>query len=62
MPRGEKLFRFMADLMLREFYGRVITRFEDGKVTNVETETRWMWEYKDLPMKTDTEPGLRPWW
>jgi hypothetical protein len=36
MPRGEKLFRFVASLMLRDFYGTVTIRFESGKVTHVE--------------------------
>ena len=49
MPRREKLFRFLADLMLREFYGLVIIRFESGKVTHVETETRRTWRYRDPP-------------
>ena len=49
MPRGEKLFRFLASLILREFYGTVTIRFEAGKVTHVETETRRVWQYKDLP-------------
>ena len=52
MPRGDKRFRFLADLMLREFYGSAIMRFEGGKVTYVETETRRMWRYKDLPEET----------
>ena len=51
MPRGEKRFRFLADLMLREFYGQAGIRFEGGKVTHVETETRRTWQYKDLPDK-----------
>ena len=49
MKTGEKLFRFLASLILREFYGTVIIRFEGGKVTHVETQTRRMWQYKDLP-------------
>ena len=49
MPRGEKLFKFLADLMLREFYGTGIIRFEAGKATHVETETQRRWQYKDLP-------------
>jgi len=49
MPRGEKLFRFLTNLMLRDFYGVVIIRMEAGKVTHVETETRRVWEYKELP-------------
>lgn len=48
MPRGEKLFRFLASLILRGFYGTVTMRFEAGKVTHVETETRRTWPYKDL--------------
>jgi len=49
MSKGEKLFRFLAALMLDKFYGTVTIRFESGKVTHVETETRRMWQYRDLP-------------
>jgi hypothetical protein len=49
MPRGERLFKFLASLMLQHFYGTVTIRFECGKVTHVETETRQMWQYRDLP-------------
>jgi hypothetical protein len=49
MPRGEKLFKFLASLMMRGFYGNVTIRLEAGKVTHVETETRRTWQYKDLP-------------
>jgi len=49
MPRGEKLFKFLASLMLRRFYGIVTIRFEAGKVTHVETDTRRVWQYKNLP-------------
>ncbi len=49
MPRSEKLFRFLARLMLDKFYGTVTIRFESGKVTHVETETRRSWQYKHLP-------------
>ncbi len=49
MRRGEKLFKFLASLMLRRFYGTVTIRFESGKVTHVETETGRTWQYKDLP-------------
>ena len=52
MPRGEKLLKFLASLMLREFYGTVTIRFEAGKVTHVETETRRVWQYKELPEET----------
>jgi hypothetical protein len=49
MSKGEKLFRFLASLMLDRFYGKVTIRFEAGKVTHVETETRCAWQYKELP-------------
>jgi hypothetical protein len=49
MAPGEKLSRFPADLMLARFYGTATIRFEAGKVTHVEAETRRTWEYKDLP-------------
>lgn len=53
MRRGEKLFRFLAALMMRNFYGSVTIHFEAGKVTHVETATRRMWVYQELPAKTD---------
>ena len=49
IPRYEKLLRFLVSLILREFYGKVTVRFEAGKVTHVETETRQTWRYGDLP-------------
>ena len=49
MKVGEKLFHFLAMLILDKFYGSVTIRFEHGKVTHVETETKRMWQYKDLP-------------
>ena len=49
MKTGEKLFHFLARLILDKFYGTVTIRFEHGKVTHVETETHRMWQYKDLP-------------
>ena len=49
MPRGEKLIKFPASLMMRKFYGRAAIRFESGKVTHVEVEARRMWQYNDLP-------------
>ena len=49
MPRGEKLPKFLALLMLHDFYGVVIVRMEADKVVHVETETRRAWHYKDLP-------------
>ena len=53
---GEKLFKFLARLILERFYGSVTIKFEAGKVTHVETETRRAWAYKDLP----NEPGRTP--
>ena len=50
MRPGEKLFKFLARLILDQFYGSVTIRFEHGKVTHVETETRQHWEYKNLPV------------
>ncbi len=59
--KGQKLFRFLASLMLRRFYGTVTIRFEGGKVTHVEMETRRVWQYKDLsdqaPAGLDEENG-----
>ena len=43
MRKGQKLFKFLASLMLKQFYGTVTIRFEGGKVTHVETETRRRW-------------------
>ena len=51
MKKGEKLFRFLASLILREFSGTVTIRSECGKVTHVEIEMRRKWEYQDLPGK-----------
>lgn len=57
MPTAEKLCRFLANSVLGKFYGTVTIRFEAGKVTNVETETRPMWRYRDL---TDEMGHERP--
>jgi hypothetical protein len=51
-PRGEKLFTFLASLLLERLYGTVTIRFESAKVTHVEMETRRSWQYKDLPDET----------
>ena len=56
MPRGEKLLKFLASLMLRDFYGTVIIRMEAGKVTHVATETRRTWQYQDLPNEMEQQP------
>jgi len=49
MSKGERLFKFLASLVMRGFYGTVTIRFESGKVTHVTTETAQTWEYQDLP-------------
>ena len=51
MKTGEKLFHFLARLILDRFYGTVTIRFESGKVAHVETETRRAWQYRDLPLE-----------
>lgn len=57
MQSGEKLFGFLAGLMLRRFYGTVTIRLEAGKVTHVETVTRRLWRYKDLSEQELDLPG-----
>ena len=55
LPRqraGETPFRVLSSSVLQRSYGTVIIRSEGGKVTHVETETRRMWQYKDLPGDT----------
>ncbi len=47
------MFKFLASLMMRDFYGTVTIRMEAGKVTHVETETRKMWRHQNLPDSTD---------
>lgn len=54
MKTAGKLFKFLSRLVLDKFYGTLTIRFESGKVTHVETETRHMWQYKDLPEPTRT--------
>ncbi len=41
--------------MLQRFYGTVTIRFDSGKATHVETETRRMWQYEDLPFNESPE-------
>jgi len=57
---GEKLFHFLARLILDKFYGSVAIKFEAGKVTHVEMETRRMWQYKDLPDPVSARDGCGP--
>ena len=57
MMVGERLFKFLARLILEKFYGSVTIKFEAGKVTHVETETRRTWQYRDLPEAGSQVPG-----
>lgn len=52
MKTGEKLFRFLGGFILQKFCGAVTMRFECGKATHVETETRRAWQYRDPPAET----------
>jgi len=56
MTVGEKLFKFLARLILDRLYGSVTIKFEAGKLTHVETETRRSWRYRDLPDEGYGEP------
>jgi len=60
MRVGEKLFKFLARLIVDKFYGTLTIRFESGKVTHVETETRRAWQYKDLPSLALIRDGSEP--
>jgi len=53
VKQGEKLFRFLAGLILQRFYGNVTIRFEAGKATHVASETPRTWRYGDLPERTE---------
>jgi len=46
---GEGLFNFLVGLALREFYGTITIGVDGGKASHVRTQTRRMWEHKDLP-------------
>ena len=61
MTACDKLLQFLRDLALDQFYGTVTIKFESGKVTHVETETRRHWQYKDLPIseRHRTHTGMR---
>lgn len=49
----DKIFTFLRRLFTERFYGTVTIKFECGKVTHVETETRRSWQYKDLPVEKE---------
>lgn len=47
----ERLFKFLKRFFSGKFFGTVTIRFESGKVTHVEVETRQVWRYQDLEIK-----------
>jgi len=55
MSKGERLFKFLASLVMRGFYGSVIIALESPKVMHLETETRRTWRCHDRPNETDKE-------
>ena len=58
MPKGGKLFRSLAALMLRRSCGTATIGLEIGNVTHVKTETRRTWRYRSLSDERDRErPG-----
>jgi hypothetical protein len=61
MPRGEKLFGFLAGLTRRRFYGTATIRFQAGKVIYVETGTRRIWPYRELPDEVEFSHGEELW-
>jgi len=57
---GDRLFRYLADLIINKFFGTVTVRFEAGKVTHVEAATRRIYEYGQLPDATEDRQANRP--
>ncbi len=53
----KKLFVFLSRFFLDNFFGTVTIRFERGKVTHVEVETKRVWTYRDLPQDEEA-PGI----
>jgi len=45
----DRLFSFLRAFFRDRFFGTVIIKFEHGKVTHVEVNTRRSYEFKDLP-------------
>ena len=45
----EKLIRFLQRLLAEKFYGTITIKFENGKATHIEMNSKRNWEYKDLP-------------
>jgi len=51
----DRLFSFLRRFFADRFFGTVTIKFECGKVTHVEVETRRSWAFKDLPGGTQDE-------
>lgn len=51
----DRLFSFLRRFFADRFYGTVTIKFECGKVTHVEIESRRTYEYKDLPASPPVE-------
>jgi len=52
---GGRLLQFVHGVALDRFLGTVTIKFEHGKVTHVETDTRRHWQYNDLPTRHTAE-------
>ena len=48
-----KLFRFLQRFFGRDFFGTTTLRFEGGKVTHVDVETKRSYRFKDIPQQKD---------
>ncbi len=45
-----KIIAFLQKLLSERFYGQVVLKFENGKITHVEKiKTEAKWEFKNLP-------------
>jgi len=45
-----KVVAFFQKLLSERFYGQIVVRFENGKITHVEKiKTEAKWEFKNLP-------------
>ena len=51
--RMERLFEYFRKLFFDRFTGRVMVNVVNGKVAHVETTTRKVMEFKELPDKGD---------
>jgi len=45
----EKLFGFLQRFFGRDFFGTITLRFESGKVTHVDVETKRSYRFRDIP-------------